>query len=43
VTQFFDLMNFFSSPAGTRWAALFYVRSYGAKSDCAQFPNARME
>jgi hypothetical protein len=43
VTQFFDLMNFFSSPAGTRWAALFYVRPCGAKSAGAQFPNARME
>jgi hypothetical protein len=43
VTQFFDLMNFFSSPAGTRWAALFYVRSGDAKSTSAQLPNARME
>jgi hypothetical protein len=43
VTQILDLMNFFSSPAGTRWAALFYVRSCGAKSAGAQFPNARME
>jgi hypothetical protein len=41
--QFFDLMNFFSSPAGTRWAALFYVRCGGAKSAGTQFPNARME
>jgi hypothetical protein len=43
VTQFFDLLNFFSSPAGTRWAALFYVRSCGAKSADSQFFNARME
>jgi hypothetical protein len=43
VTHFFDSMNFFYSPAGTRWAALFYVHSCGAKSARAQFPNARME
>jgi len=28
VTHFFDSMNFFSSPAGTRWAALFYAYSH---------------
>jgi hypothetical protein len=27
VTHFFDLMNFLRSPAGTRWAALFYTQS----------------
>jgi hypothetical protein len=31
VTQFFDLMNFFSSPAGSRWAALFYARSRSSR------------
>jgi len=43
VTQIFDLINFFSSPAGARWAVLFYVRSCGAKSAGVRFPNARME
>jgi hypothetical protein len=43
VTQFFDLMNFFSSPAGTRWAALFYARSGGAQFVSTQSSETRME
>jgi hypothetical protein len=30
VKHFFDLMNCSSSPAGTRWAALFYGACFGA-------------
>jgi hypothetical protein len=29
--DFFDLMNFTSSPAGTRWAALLYGARFGRR------------
>jgi hypothetical protein len=32
VNYFSDSMNFFHSPAATRWAALFYSRSFRGNS-----------
>jgi hypothetical protein len=43
VTHFFDSMNFFYSPAGTRWAALFYGRWCGIPVACAYFSQKRLE